>query len=152
MKIEVMVKSKFKKYEQSLLPDADEILCITKVEKWNAGGRWDFCFKTWLTLPHYQWREKGMHMGSLTITLPAAMVSENVYAVLELRIQDCPAREMLRNVHDSHDSHLSSLVSLLCLSSWIPFDEETIACICKHTINSTRGKNKKHNAIKNHSK
>lgn len=57
-----------------------------------------------------------MHMGSLTITLPAAMVSENVYAVLELR-QDCPAREMLRNVRDSHDSHLSSLVSLLCLSS-----------------------------------
>lgn len=57
-----------------------------------------------------------MHMGSLTITLPAAMFSENVYAILELRIQDCPAREMLRNVHDSHDSHLSSLVSLLCLS------------------------------------
>lgn len=54
-----------------------------------------------------------MHIGSLTITVPAAMVSENVYAVLELRIQDCPAREMLRSVHDSHDSHLSSLVSLI---------------------------------------
>ena len=47
---------------------------------------------------------------------------------------------MLRNVHDSHDSRISSLVSLLCLSLWIPFDLETIACICKHTINSTRGK------------
>ena len=44
------------------------------------------------------------------------MLSENVYAVLELRIQDCPAQEMLRNVHDSHDSRISSLVSLLCLS------------------------------------
>lgn len=33
MKIEAMVKSKFKKYEQSLLPDTDEILYITEVGK-----------------------------------------------------------------------------------------------------------------------
>lgn len=114
-----------------------------EVGKWKAGGRWGFWFKMWLTLPHYPWREKGTHIGSLTITVPNCCGFRECLCHLfcwELRIQDCPAWEMLSNVQWLKWLHLSFLVPLLCLYSWIHLDEETIPCICKNSIKSTRGR------------